>query len=103
VDVTLGLPLHLWSKEVLAEIANSIGKFIFVDEEAIFSLDQKMDRVLVEFQVVGDITEDIGIRWVTMLMFISWTIKASRSVVIFVNVRDISGTLVQVIWLYILD
>jgi hypothetical protein len=58
-----GLPLHLWSKEILVEIANKVGKYIYVDEDALFSLDRKMARVLVEFQVMGGLPEEIDICW----------------------------------------
>jgi len=53
--------LHLRSKEILVEITNKVGKNIYVDEDALFSLDRKMDRVLVEFQVMGGLLEEIDI------------------------------------------
>jgi hypothetical protein len=59
----LGLPLHLWTKEVLADIANTVGRFISVDEDGLFTLNRKMARVLLEFHVARGLLKEIDICW----------------------------------------
>ena len=43
----IGLPLHLWSREVFKSIGESCGGFIAVDEETAFFSELQWARILV--------------------------------------------------------
>jgi hypothetical protein len=58
-----GLPLQLWNTKALEAIGNTLGHFIKVDEEAIQSLDKRMEKVLVEVDIHAGLLETLEIEW----------------------------------------
>lgn len=47
-----GFPLELWSKEVFTNIANSLGRFVFLQEASLIEVEKIMARVLVQTDVL---------------------------------------------------
>jgi len=43
-----GLPIQLWTKEILQKVAKMIGKYIFLDDGMFFVRDKRIAYVLVE-------------------------------------------------------
>ena len=55
------LPLSLWSKEVLVGIANSLKRFVALDEHFLHSYDKCSTRVLVELNVFAGLSTNLDI------------------------------------------
>lgn len=49
------LPLELWSKEILKEIGNSIGRFVYADPWCLGEKDKRIAWILIEKFYRGDI------------------------------------------------
>jgi hypothetical protein len=60
-----GLPLQFWSREALEAIANTVGRFITVDEDNFFSLERKIAKVLIEINIEDGLPAEIRINWGT--------------------------------------
>ena len=45
------IPFPLWNKHILEGIANSIGRFVAMDEDFHISFDKRMAQVLVELDI----------------------------------------------------
>jgi hypothetical protein len=58
-----GLPLQWWNKRALTEIANGLGRFLAVDEEALHAGDKCLCRVLVEIEIHVGLPEVIELEW----------------------------------------
>ena len=44
----VGLPLHLWTGEILKKVGDSYGGFVALDEESTFKKDLQWARILVK-------------------------------------------------------
>jgi hypothetical protein len=62
-----GLPLQWWNKRALTEIANGLGQFLMVDDEALLAMDKRMCRVLVEIDIHIGLPEVVELEWWGML------------------------------------
>lgn len=49
------LPLEMWSKEILEEIGNSIGRFVYVDPWCLGEKGKRIAWILIEKTYRGDI------------------------------------------------
>jgi len=58
-----GLPLHLWKQKALALIGNSLGRFLWVDAQALAASDRRMTKVLVEIDIHVGLPETLEIEW----------------------------------------
>ena len=55
------LPFPLWNLNILEGIANTIGRFVAVDEDFHLSFDKRMARVLVEFDISHGLPAEVEI------------------------------------------
>ena len=77
----LGLPLHLWSREVFKKIGDGCGGFITIDEDATFLIELQWARILVKLAgrdlpsttqiVVGSGCYSIQLWWETPPWFVT--------------------------------
>lgn len=58
-----GLPLQLWSEEILELIANQLGKFMSVEKVSMCGEDRKMARVLVDLDISEGMPDSFQILW----------------------------------------
>jgi len=58
-----GLPIQFWEKKLLIRLANTIGKFLFLDELMFRSHDRRRALLLVEFRMEEGLPENIDIIW----------------------------------------
>jgi len=58
-----GLPVQFWYRNLLVRLANTIGKFLFMDDSMIRSHEKRRALILVEFQMGDGLPEEIDIIW----------------------------------------
>lgn len=58
-----GLPLHLWNKEAIRAIGDSLGKFISFDSASLMGSSRKMTKILVEIDITAGLLENLEIDW----------------------------------------
>ena len=54
----LGLPLQFRTKEILVNLANHLGKYIFVNPSLLRASERSLARVLVEFEMFEGLLEE---------------------------------------------
>jgi hypothetical protein len=47
----LGLPLEFWSKEMPKSIGNSLGRFIFMEDDFLGKMDKRVVRLLAKLDL----------------------------------------------------
>ena len=55
------LPFPLWSKSILEGIANTVDRFVAVDEDFHLTFDKRMARVLVEMDISHRLPAEVEI------------------------------------------
>ena len=58
-----GLPIQFWSKEILINLVNHLGKFIAIDKVGLRPGDKIMARVMVEFDITEGLSKSLLISW----------------------------------------
>jgi len=58
-----GLPVQFWDRKLLVDLANQIGKFLFLDDGLFSSHDKRRALLLVEFDLDEGLPEGIDICW----------------------------------------
>lgn len=58
-----GFPLELWTQNVLEGLANSVGKFIRIDNKNMFGMEKKIARVMLEFNITRGLPAEVEIIW----------------------------------------
>ena len=56
-----GFPIQWWKREIIVMIANTVGRFLFLDDKTLVTGDKKMVAVLVELNVNIGLPEEIEI------------------------------------------
>lgn len=58
-----GLPIEIWTEEVVKGIANSVGRFIRFDKQNLFGMDRRYAKVMVEIDTKDGLPAEVFISW----------------------------------------
>jgi len=58
-----GFPLELWTQKAITYIANSIGKFYYLDESILGGIVKNAAWVLIEISLSGGLPTEIDLYW----------------------------------------
>ena len=58
-----GLPVDLWTKEALSDIANAIRNFVYVDPKCLGAKDKKVAWILIEKEFRRGFPDHIDLYW----------------------------------------
>lgn len=58
-----GLPIVLWTEDILMGIANAVGRFVRLDKQNLHGIDRRYAKVMVELDTRGGLPGEIEIAW----------------------------------------
>lgn len=58
-----GLPIELWTEDVIKGIADSVGRFVRFDKQNLFGMDRRYAKVMVEIDLKGGLPTEVVIAW----------------------------------------
>ena len=56
-------PLALWNRRAFEAVGNTLGKFLFVDEETLMGCDKRVGKLLVHIDISHGLLEEFEIEW----------------------------------------
>lgn len=60
-----GLPIELWTYNLIMGLANSVGKFIRLDRNSLYGMDRRIAKLMVEFDMSLGLPTEVEIVWGT--------------------------------------
>ena len=77
--ILLAQPFPLWSKGLLEGIANTVGRFVALEDDFQSIFDKRMEKVMVELDISQGLPVEVEYYVMTSLSIKNWTIKMSLS------------------------
>ena len=57
------LPLQFWTRDILVNLVNHVGKLIFINPSMLWEGERTLEKVLVEFKMGDGLPDGVNIIW----------------------------------------